>query len=214
MKLLNLSYQHDDILADSLAVMITRDPAALKSAIKKVDALARQSGRVPGGTILSKYLFVTPPSASGDYFRYTTEVAGEMLSGRKQPRTWLLFQRPASKAGAQGARDGVAHDSGEAHKPGLDRAGAMEGFGGLEQGLGRTVLRDVGSTPGCSGLVKLEWWSRGVVDTLIKRGGRPPLWRRTFWSCCHPPMMIAGGLSPHKEITPLRDGNSIPPVGG
>jgi Zn-dependent protease with chaperone function len=98
MKLLNLSYQHDDLLADSLAVQITRDPAALKSAIKKVDALARQSGRVPGGTILSKYLFVTPPSASGDYFRFTTEVAGEMLSGRKQPRTWMLFRRPANKA--------------------------------------------------------------------------------------------------------------------
>jgi Zn-dependent protease with chaperone function len=98
MKLLNFSYLHDDILADSLAVLITRDPAALKSAISKVEALARECGRVPGGTILSKYLFVTPPSASGDYFRYTTEVAGEMLSGRRQPRTWLLFNRLASKA--------------------------------------------------------------------------------------------------------------------
>jgi Zn-dependent protease with chaperone function len=97
MKLLNLSYQHDDLLADSLAVTITRDPAALKSAIRKLDAMVRDSGRVPGGTILSKHLFVTPPSASGDYFRYTTEIAGEMLSGRKQPRTWMLFHRLASR---------------------------------------------------------------------------------------------------------------------
>ena len=50
---------------------------------------------------MSKYLFVTPPSAPGDYFRYATEVAGEMLSGRKQPRTWLLHSGLATKAERQ-----------------------------------------------------------------------------------------------------------------
>lgn len=98
LKLLNLAYQHDDILADSLAVKITGDPAALQSAIRKVDALARESGRVPGGTILAKYLFVTPPTSTGDYFRYATKVAGEILGGGKQPRTWMLFSRPANRA--------------------------------------------------------------------------------------------------------------------
>jgi Zn-dependent protease with chaperone function len=98
MKMLDLSYQHNDMLADSLAVMITRDPAALKSAVTKLDAMARQSGRVPGGTILSQHLFVTPPTASGDYFRYATNVAGEILSGRKKKRTWLLFDRQANEA--------------------------------------------------------------------------------------------------------------------
>ncbi len=98
LKLLNLAYQHDDIMADSLAVKITGDPAALQSAIRKVDALARESGRVPGGTILAKYLFVTPPTSPGDYFRSATEVAGEMLGGGKQPRTWMLFTRPANRA--------------------------------------------------------------------------------------------------------------------
>lgn len=97
-KLLNLAHQHDDILADSLAVKMTRDPAALKSAIAKVEALAARTGRVPGGTILSRYLFVTPPTRPGDYYRYTTQVASEILGGRKQPRTWLLFTRPANRA--------------------------------------------------------------------------------------------------------------------
>ncbi len=98
LKLLDLAHQHDDLLADSLAVKITRDPAAMKSAIKKVEALARKSDRVPGGSILSRYLFVTPPTRPGDYYRYASAVAGEMLGGRKQPRTWLLFSGPASKA--------------------------------------------------------------------------------------------------------------------
>jgi Zn-dependent protease with chaperone function len=97
-KLLNLAYQHDDLLADSLAIKVTGDPAALQSAIRKVDAVARGSGRVPGGTVLAKYLFVTPPTSPGDYFRYATEVAGEMLGGRKQPRTWMLFSGPTNRA--------------------------------------------------------------------------------------------------------------------
>ena len=98
MRLLNLSYQHDDTLADSLAVKMTGDPEALKSAIRKVEAETRRIGRVPGGTILSRYLFVTPPSAPGDYFRYTTKIAGEALGGTRVPRTWLLFDRPINRA--------------------------------------------------------------------------------------------------------------------
>ena len=43
LKLLNLAYDHNDILADSIAVEITRDPDALISAIEKVSALV---GRV------------------------------------------------------------------------------------------------------------------------------------------------------------------------
>lgn len=98
MKLLDLAHQHDDLLADSLAVKITRDPASMKSAIKKVEELAVATGRVPGGTILARYLFVTPPTRPGDYFRYATKAAGEVLGGRRQPRTWLLFSRPANDA--------------------------------------------------------------------------------------------------------------------
>lgn len=97
-KLLNLEHHHDDILADSLAVKMTRDPAALKSAIRKVEMLARRTGRVPGGTILTRYLFVTPPTSPGDYYRYATRVAQNMLAGRRMPRTWMLFTRPANRA--------------------------------------------------------------------------------------------------------------------
>lgn len=43
LKLLNLAYNHNDILADSIAIEITRDPEALISAIKKVSG---QVGRV------------------------------------------------------------------------------------------------------------------------------------------------------------------------
>ncbi|PKQ27723.1 MAG: hypothetical protein CVT63_06420 [Candidatus Anoxymicrobium japonicum] len=98
MRLLDLSYKHDDMLADSIAVTITRDPVALASAIELVAAFAGESQRTPGGTILSRYMFVTAPMAQGDYFRYATEVASEMLTWKKQPRTWLLFQRPTNKA--------------------------------------------------------------------------------------------------------------------
>lgn len=43
LKLLNLAFNHNDILADSVAVEITHDPEALESAIRKVCSLA---GRV------------------------------------------------------------------------------------------------------------------------------------------------------------------------
>jgi Zn-dependent protease with chaperone function len=98
MKLLDLAHHHDDMLADSVAAKMTGDPSALKSAIEKVESLTRETGRVPGGTILARYMFVTPPGAPGDYVRFATEVATEILSGKKQPRTWLLFSEPVNRA--------------------------------------------------------------------------------------------------------------------
>jgi len=90
-KLLDLAFAHDDILADSVAADLTRDPDALVSAIKKVSALATKSDRTPGGTILARYMFVTYPTASGDYVRYATQIGSQLLTGGKQARTWFSF---------------------------------------------------------------------------------------------------------------------------
>ena len=98
LKQLDLAYQHDDVLADSLAAHMTRDPRALGNAIKKLDALIKENPRVPGGAILSRYLFVTPATSTGNYFRYATQTVSGMLSGEKQPRTWSLFAKCTSQA--------------------------------------------------------------------------------------------------------------------
>lgn len=98
LELLDLGYQHTDMLADSIAASIIRDPVALENAIKKIDSLSHVINRVPGGSILARYLFVTTPTLSGDYYRYTTQVAGEILTARRPARTWLVFNRRASKA--------------------------------------------------------------------------------------------------------------------
>jgi len=73
-KTLLLAYQHDDLLADAVAASITRDPAALRSAIRKVEAVQSVAERSPGGTVMTRYLFVTPPLSSGDYARYATRI--------------------------------------------------------------------------------------------------------------------------------------------
>jgi len=98
LKQLDLAYRHDDILADSLAAYISRDPQALENAIKKIDALMKENPRVPGGAILSRYLFVTPATSTGDYYRYATQTVSGMLSGEKQPRTWFRFSKCTSQA--------------------------------------------------------------------------------------------------------------------
>jgi Zn-dependent protease with chaperone function len=101
MKLLDLGHRQDDILADSLAALITRDPGALMSAITRIEELARACGRVPGGTVLARYLFVTPPTAAGDYFRYTSRTAGQILGSVRQPRTWMVFEKPLNRGMAE-----------------------------------------------------------------------------------------------------------------
>jgi len=98
LKQLDLAHHHDDILADSLAVFITKDPQALGNAIKKIEALMKENPRVPGGAILSRYLFVTPATSTGDYYRYATQTVSGMLSGEKQPRTWFRFAKCTSRA--------------------------------------------------------------------------------------------------------------------
>lgn len=70
-RLMDLSAYHDDILADSIAVEITKDPAAVKSAIEKVARLARNT---KGLVYISKYLFVSPWSTTGDYYRYSSRI--------------------------------------------------------------------------------------------------------------------------------------------
>ena len=98
LKQLDLAYHHDDILADSVAAHMTRDPQALENTIKRIDALIKQNPRVPGGAILSRYLFITPATSTGDYYRYATQAVSSMLSGEKQPRTWFRFSKHASQA--------------------------------------------------------------------------------------------------------------------
>ena len=98
LKQLSLAYHHDDILADSIAAHITKDPQSLIDAIKKIDALMNENRRIPGGAILARYLFVTPPTTAGDYYRYATQTVSSMLSGEKQPRTWLRYDKRASEA--------------------------------------------------------------------------------------------------------------------
>lgn len=97
-RMLGLAHRHDDVLADSLAVMMTRDPDALVSAIRRLTEVAERTGRVPGGTMLARYMFVTPPTAGGDYFRYASQVAGRMFTGRRTPRTWMLHKRTINEA--------------------------------------------------------------------------------------------------------------------
>ena len=98
LKQLDLAHHHDDILADSIAAYVSRDPQALVNVISKLDALMKENPRVPGGAILSRYLFITPATSTGDYYRYATQTVSGMLSGEKQPRTWLRFSKPASEA--------------------------------------------------------------------------------------------------------------------
>lgn len=73
---LMISYRHhDDLLADSLAVQITRDPDALVSAIRRVDAgmddYSGESGfaSIAGAMRFGDYLFVIPHPAPERYHR-------------------------------------------------------------------------------------------------------------------------------------------------
>jgi len=77
---------------------MTRDPQALENTIKRIDALIKQNPRIPGGAILSRYLFITPATSTGNYYRYATQAVSSMLSGEKQPRTWFRFSKHASQA--------------------------------------------------------------------------------------------------------------------
>ncbi|MBU1669698.1 MAG: M48 family metalloprotease [Actinobacteria bacterium] len=95
---LDLAFQHDDELADSIAVKMTRDPDAMIRAIEKVRDLAGLTNRVAGGTILARYLFVTTPTATGDYYRFATRQASRMLADWKQPRTWFSSSRMITEA--------------------------------------------------------------------------------------------------------------------
>jgi len=36
-------------------------------------------------------MFVTYPTASGDYVRYATQIGSQLLTGGKQARTWFSF---------------------------------------------------------------------------------------------------------------------------
>jgi Zn-dependent protease with chaperone function len=98
LKQLDLAYKHDDILADSVAAYISKDPQGLQNAIKKIDAFMKENPRTPGGAILARYLFVTPPTSTGDYYRYATQTVSGMLSGEKQPRTWFHFSKCTNRA--------------------------------------------------------------------------------------------------------------------
>ncbi len=97
-RLLDAAHHHDDILADSLAAKMTMDPLALEAAVRNLTDLAASSDRVPGGAVLARYMFVTPPTAEGDYFRYSSQVAGQMLTGKKTPRTWALHREAINEA--------------------------------------------------------------------------------------------------------------------
>lgn len=74
-RLMDLSAYHDDLLADSIAAQVSRDPDALEKAIEKVARLAKNT---EGLVYVSKYLFVSPWLITGDYFRY----ASRMVSSR------------------------------------------------------------------------------------------------------------------------------------
>ncbi|MDD5747722.1 MAG: M48 family metalloprotease [Actinomycetota bacterium] len=97
-KVLDLSYMHNDELADSVAIKLTRDPDALAGAITRIGLDAKNRHRVPGGMVMARYLFVTPPFIAGDYLREATASAEALLSLRKQPRTWLLSSKKANRA--------------------------------------------------------------------------------------------------------------------
>lgn len=60
---LNPYYHHKDILADSVAAKLTKNPAALMSAIEKMSELMRRSRYVPKDTICFTQLFIGPLKA-------------------------------------------------------------------------------------------------------------------------------------------------------
>lgn len=96
-RLLNLTFQHSDELADSITVRITGDPYSLQNAIRRIFEDERARRRIPGGLVMARYLFVTPPQITGDYYRYIASITEKLLF-RKIPRTWFLFSRRVNEA--------------------------------------------------------------------------------------------------------------------
>ncbi|MBU1672786.1 MAG: M48 family metalloprotease [Actinobacteria bacterium] len=78
MRLADLLYFHGDILADSVAVKLIRDPDSLRRAIERVHELNTGQGYDFTQVFLAKYLFLPPSTTIGDYYRY----AGSILAYR------------------------------------------------------------------------------------------------------------------------------------
>ncbi|MFH1149658.1 MAG: M48 family metalloprotease [Actinomycetota bacterium] len=78
MRLADLLYFHGDMLADSVAVKLIRDPDSLRRAIERVHELNIGQGYDFTQVFLAKYLFLPPSTTIGDYYRY----AGSILAYR------------------------------------------------------------------------------------------------------------------------------------
>jgi Zn-dependent protease with chaperone function len=77
-RLTDLLYFHGDMLADSVAVKLIRDPDSLSRAIDRVHELNTGQGYDFTQVFLAKYMFLPPSTTIGDYYRY----AGSILAFR------------------------------------------------------------------------------------------------------------------------------------
>ena len=82
-RLADLLYFHGDMLADSVAVKLVRDPDSIRRAIERVDRLNQGQGYDVQQVYFAKYQFLPPGTTIGDYYRFAGSLFGYRVGSEK-----------------------------------------------------------------------------------------------------------------------------------